>query len=265
MNAPLLPSLAGHPIRILHQQWNDERFPQFGAHLGSWKTPFSLDKAQEILTGELMEETRRLVHRLGFLILEVKGFVPEEVEGLSWEKLVNNRNRLPDVNMLPHTDFADVVLYAEGSRASRTGLSGRTGVVQAVRDALPSLQPYAAEIRLCVPDIRSRIEHIIRESLDYEDQLTELLQELQRSLSDLLAFDPEASWKFWERLYGNMKKRKLHHSHRWNGGQVLMISSQALHFREIPKIDHLIELVPTWRAQIDHDYEEPSGPTPMLP
>lgn len=265
MNAPLTSSLAGHPVRILHQSWNDQRFQRFGARIGSRQAPLTSEHVAELLVGERRDETRRLLTRLGFLVIEVENFHPEQLQGLAWDRLVNDRNRLPDVNMMPHTDFADVVLFAQSKRRSRTGLSGRTGIAQSIVDALPSIEPFAAEIRLCVPEIRSQIQLILRESLDYEDPLPQLLQELHRSLSDLLAFQPEASWKFWQALYRSMEKRKLHHSHLWKGGQVLMISSQALHFREVPQVELLIDPVPMWRAQIDHDFEEAEKPRQTPP
>lgn len=240
-----------HAVRVIHPQWNDRAFSAFGGKVGHKKEPLGAEEAMAFLIGERLTETRACLQRLGFLVIEVKGFDPlKHAAFLPWRRIINDRKRLPEVNMVPHTDFDDVVLFNRGDRRTGTAIAGRTGVAEIF---LQSLKRFPAELHLPMKELEYQLRSVQQGSeYDLEDDpLVRSIVSIHHALSDLLAFDPGQCWPYISQVQSLMRQKA--HKHLWKGDQILLIAAEALHYREASSQDRLIDPAAIWRAHLSRD------------
>jgi len=243
--------IGSYPVRVIHPQWNDRAFPVFGGKLGHKKEPLNAEEVAAFFSKERIAETRACLRQLGFLVLEVRGFDPKRHAAfLPWRRIVNDRNRLPEVNMVPHTDFDDVVLFNRGDRRTGTVITGRTGVAEIF---LQSLKRFPAELHLPMKELEYQLR-TAQQGREYdldEDPLVKTIVSIHHALSDLLAYDPEQCWPYISQVQALMRQKV--HKHLWKGDQVLLIAAEALHYREASSQDRLIDPAAIWRAHLSRD------------
>lgn len=244
--------IGSREVRVIHREWNDRLFSSFGGKIGTHREPLTTAEAAELFSEQLLQETRAALNSLGFLVFEVKDFDPEQAPFLTWHRIINDRKELPNVNMVPHTDFDEVALFSS-RRKCPTSISGRTGVAEAVLSSLSFAEQFPPSALLCAGEFRYQLQQVIAQSSEYaeHDPLIDALVPMHYELSRILAFEPEVVWPFLQALYQRLVRRS--HKHFWRGDQMLLISSQAFHYREIPSLSLLTESTPIWRAHLSQD------------
>jgi hypothetical protein len=249
------PQLGTREGRVIHQPWKDRLFSRFGARFGHPDDPISDCELSAVLGDPLPGETRDLLRHFGFLMITVgNDFHPGEKDSVPWKRSVSDAKSLANLNMVAHADYDHVALFNRGDRQSHTAISGQSGGVEVICEALEkALIP--PELRSITTELRHELATILQDQNEYteENPFLHVLYRIHDALSESMLINPESCWPFISQLNQLFLKKKIIHKHIWKGNQILLISREAIHFRLVEHRHLLTEKSGTWRAHISAD------------
>lgn len=220
--------------KIIHPNWNDRRYTQFGLDL-EFENRKRAETTANLIAGNISQSIKNAIRRHGFGVMNT---------GLKEYDLDNQwiRAHRQLSSSYWHTDWPKdhmVVLYCppqKHERTYQTAIAGKTKVVEAIAQQMEHIEKpkliddFTEQRKTMAAAIRSLHENgtEYESGPNYEDA-TSLYYILRR-----LHAEPYKNNTFMNDATRKILADGSAHLHTWGHGQLLLMDGETLHTRHIP-------------------------------